>query len=73
MSKQKATLKIDGMSCGHCVKTVRTALADSDGVDVIEVEIGSATILFDDALADIDAVSHSVDEVGFAVVNISVD
>ena len=36
-------LKIDGMSCGHCVKAVTSALEQSDGVKVRNVSIGSAT------------------------------
>ena len=38
------TLKIEGMSCGHCVGAVRGALADVAGVAVDDVAIGSARI-----------------------------
>ena len=41
------TMRIDGMSCGHCVKAVRDALAELPGVEVERVEIGSATVAYD--------------------------
>jgi copper chaperone CopZ len=38
------TLRISGMSCGHCVRRVSKALAGVPGVDVREVEIGRAVL-----------------------------
>lgn len=37
-------LRIDGMSCGHCVKAVTLALQDVPGVDVKYVTVGTATV-----------------------------
>ena len=61
------------MSCGHCVKTVRSALEDAKGVEVIDVEIGSATVILDESLTDFDAVADAIDETGFEVVRPSVE
>ncbi len=41
---ESTTITISGMSCGHCVTAVRKALAAVPGVDVRDVQIGSATI-----------------------------
>jgi copper chaperone len=38
------TLRIDGMSCNHCVKRVTQALAAVPGATVREVGVGHATI-----------------------------
>ena len=40
----KLNLKIDGMGCEHCIKSVREALEGINGVKVIDVKIGSAEI-----------------------------
>ena len=40
----KLNLKIDGMGCEHCIKSVREALEGVNGVKVLEVKIGSAEI-----------------------------
>lgn len=71
MHKQRVRLDIEGMSCGHCVKTVRSALEQVEGVDVLEVEIGSAIIVLDTDSADLQAVTTAVDDTGFQVVGAS--
>ena len=40
----KLNLKIDGMGCEHCIKSVREALEGINGVKVLDVKIGSAEI-----------------------------
>ena len=37
-------LKIGGMSCGHCVKMVESALSSVEGIKVVNVELASAEI-----------------------------
>ena len=41
------TLKIIGMSCGHCVGQVTKALATLDGVRVNTVKVGEAIVMYD--------------------------
>ena len=45
---QQIRIAIDGMSCGHCVAAVRGALEALPGVTVQSVEIGAATVAYDD-------------------------
>ena len=40
----KLNLKIDGMGCEHCIKSVREALERINGVKVLDVKIGSAEV-----------------------------
>ena len=58
------TLAIDGMSCQHCVASVREALESVDGADVRSVEIGSAEV---DADAPRDALVAAVEAAGYTV------
>lgn len=41
------TLKITGMSCGHCVGQVTKALTRLDGVQVNSVTVGEAIVVYD--------------------------
>ncbi|WHZ14944.1 MAG: hypothetical protein OJF52_001784 [Nitrospira sp.] len=41
------TLKITGMSCGHCVGQVTKALTRLDGVQVNSVKVGEAIVVYD--------------------------
>jgi len=60
-------LKIEGMSCQHCVQAVKKALSGVTGVDSTEVEIGSATVRYDDARATQKDLEAAVEKAGFSV------
>ena len=38
------TIKIEGMSCGHCVMSVKSELESVSGIKIKEVKIGTATV-----------------------------
>ena len=63
----EATLKIDGMSCQHCVQAVKKALCDIAGVDSAEVKIGSATVRYDNASTTPKDLEAAVEKAGFSV------
>lgn len=63
---QSVTVKIDGMSCGHCVMGVKSALTDLPGVTVEEVTIGEAKVSVADAAA-IETVKKAIEEEGYQV------
>lgn len=67
MSKQKEALQIDGMSCQHCVSAVERALERVDGAEVESVEIGRATVVYDDAATSFDALRAAVEDEGYTV------
>ncbi len=64
---EKLTMKVSGMSCGHCVGAVTGALKKLDGVDVENVTVGSATVNYDPAVASPAAMSKAIADVGFEV------
>ena len=58
-------LQIDGMSCGHCVSAVRTALDQLDGVSVDAVSVGSADLRYDATKTGRDAVVTAIADAGY--------
>jgi copper chaperone CopZ len=50
-------LEIDGMHCGACVRRVTQALSALNGVQVEEVEVGSARLIAADAQPAIEALA----------------
>jgi len=62
---QHLTLKIDGMSCGHCVARVEKALSRLDGVGVRRVEIGSAEIDYDPARTPFARIRETIEDAGY--------
>lgn len=63
----RMTLKIEGMSCGHCVGAVRRALDAVPGVEVEEVAIGEARIAFDPATTSTAAITEAIEDEGYQV------
>jgi len=53
-------LKIDGMTCGHCVAAVKRALDSVPGVTEADVAIGSATVRVDDQMLTADRAAVSL-------------
>lgn len=65
------TLKIDGMSCMHCVGAVTKALKAVDGVSDVAVDLDnkSATATITGTVTD-EMLRAAVDEAGYEVVEI---
>jgi copper chaperone CopZ len=61
---QNVTLSIDGMTCGHCVQSVRGALAAVPGVQVRGVGIGAAQVTLETPAA-IEAALAAVQDAGY--------
>ena len=64
---ERMTMKIDGMTCGHCVSQVTKALKEVEGVKVEQVSVGSATVSFDPSVASEEKISQAVEDEGYAV------
>ena len=64
---ERMTMKIDGMTCGHCVSQVTKALKGLDGVKLEQVTVGSATVSFDPAIASEARITAAVEDQGYAI------
>ncbi len=63
------TIKIDGMSCQHCVMSVKQAVEAIDGVTSAEVTVGAAVVTFDESKVNKDAIEQAVQKAGYTVVS----
>lgn len=41
MAIQELNIQITGMTCGHCVNAVRSAIEELDGIQSVQVELNS--------------------------------
>ena len=62
---QPLTLRIDRMSCGHCVARVEKALSKLEGVHVRRVGVGWAEIDHDPARTPFARIRQTIDEAGY--------
>jgi len=62
---QHLTLKIDGMSCGHCVAAVEKTLSKLEGVGLGRVDVGWAEIHYDPARTPFEHIRQAIDDAGY--------
>lgn len=62
-------IKIDGMSCGHCVSHVKEALEALEGVVKVDVKLEENAAYVEGTVSE-DQVREAIDEAGYDVVGI---
>lgn len=59
-------ITVTGMTCGHCVSSVRTEIGKLPGVTDVEVDLESGAVTITaDPMPDTVALSAAVDEAGY--------
>jgi copper chaperone len=66
----KTVLRVDGMSCEHCVKAITKAVGALDGVSEVNVNLDakSVTITHDAAKTSLDKIKFEIEEQGYEVI-----
>ncbi len=59
-------LKVDGMSCGHCVKAVTGAVQEIDSSAKVNVNLAAKTVQVESG-ADLNAIREAISEAGYPV------
>jgi copper chaperone len=59
------TLHIEGMSCGHCLNAVNRALTSLPGVTLESIQIGRASLHYDESVVDPLAIQNAVRDAGY--------
>ena len=62
-----ATIKIKGMSCGHCVGSTKKALEAIEGISNVEVDLDKAEARYDGDV-DLEVIKKAISSIGFEVV-----
>ena len=65
--QMKKILKIDGMGCEHCIKSVREALQEIEGLEILEVKIGEARVEIKNEEL-IEVIKERLDEAGYDLI-----
>jgi len=64
------TIKIEGMSCaGACVRSVKQALSEVEGLTIKEVGLGYANVVYDASTDTAKLTRQAIQEAGFKPVN----
>lgn len=65
----EATVKVEGMSCGHCQKAVEGALNELSGVSSVLVHLdkGEVDVSYDDAKVSLENIHEAIENQGYDV------
>lgn len=63
----ETTIKIEGMSCQHCVMAVQKALGGVPAVIESTVQVGSALVKYDDTRGKIADIESAIEKAGYTV------
>jgi copper chaperone len=61
------TLKVEGMSCGHCVNSVEGAVKSVGATGKVDLDAGLVTVEFDTSKVSLDAIKEAIEEQGYDV------
>jgi len=66
---EQVTLKVNGMSCGHCVKAVEGSVGELDGVNSVKVDLATGTVAveYKSEQVTVDKIKETIDEEGYEV------
>jgi len=66
---ENVTLKVEGMSCNHCVKAVEGSVGELAGVSVVKVNLkeGLVEVSFNANEVALETIKETIDEQGYDV------
>jgi copper chaperone len=59
------SLQIEGMSCGHCLNAVNRALSALPGVTLQSIQIGRASLHYDESVISLASIREAVSDAGY--------
>ena len=62
---REARFHVEGMHCAGCVNRVTAALKKLDSVDVKDVQVGSAAVLYDASSISPRLIAEALNRIGF--------
>lgn len=60
-------LKVDGMSCHHCVNTIKTTLASKEVIANVDLDNKTVEVNFDDEKQNLADIKETITELGYTV------
>jgi copper chaperone len=65
---EKTVLKVEGMSCSHCVQAVEGALREIGAKGEVDLESGTVQVEYDNARLSLQQIKDAIEEQGYTVV-----
>lgn len=66
---QSVTLKVQGMSCNHCVNSIEGAVKQLGADAKVDLSAGTVTVEFNESNITFDSIKEAIEEQGYDVIN----
>jgi len=65
----QVTLQVEGMTCGHCVKSVENSVGGMNGVDRVLVELNDGTVAveYNENEVNVQEIKDTIEDQGYTV------
>ncbi|WP_203248027.1 copper chaperone CopZ [Sporosarcina beigongshangi] len=65
----KEILKVEGMSCNHCVNSIETSVGELTGVSAVKVDLSSKEVAVEfDGAATLAQIKETIEDQGYDLV-----
>ncbi|WP_410901947.1 copper chaperone CopZ [Priestia filamentosa] len=66
---EKVVLRVNGMSCGHCVNSIEGKVGALSDVEAVKVNLssGNVDITFNSSKVTLETIKETIDELGYEV------
>ncbi|MBE5103713.1 copper chaperone CopZ [Bacillus thuringiensis] len=66
---EQLTLKVEGMSCGHCVNSIEGSVKELNGVEQVKVQLaeGTVEVTIDSSVVTLKDIVAVIEEQGYDV------
>ena len=65
----QVTLQVQGMSCGHCMKSIENSVGAIKGVEKVNVQLdnGTVDVAFNNNEVDVQKITDTIEDQGYTV------
>ncbi len=68
-NRMAATIKVKGMSCQHCVMSIKKALSQLEGIREVDVDLQKGEVRFENSRGiEAKVIEKAIEEAGYEVV-----
>lgn len=64
---KSVVLQVEGMSCGHCVNAIESALKEKGADAQVNLDEKTVTVTFDDSKISMEAITTAIEDQGYDV------
>lgn len=66
---EKSQLTVQGMSCGHCVKSIEEKVEKLDGISSVKVDLRASKVYveYDNSIVSLFTIKEVIEELGYEV------